>query len=327
MMGKYDNYNREQLLVRIKELESLVEEYQRENIEEEKLNYAWTGNLGHWYWNYQTNVVTFNPIKITTLGYDLDEIPESTTYQYFTEKIHPEDYEFAMTAMRDHLNGTKSVYETEYRIQTKGGKWKWYYDLGKITKRDEEGKPLLVAGIVFDITERKELQKKLEEQNELLENLATTDELTKLFNRRTVYSKLEYEMDRAKRYKNPLSIMMIDIDHFKQVNDRYGHVRGDDVLREVADTIRRSVRRTDIPGRYGGEEFLVIFPNSNLAESLVVAERIREGVNEIKYDDDLRVTISCGVKTFEGETITELLHKADEKLYEAKEQGRNRVGS
>ncbi len=326
-MNQYDSFNREQLLVRIKELESLVEEYQRENIEEEKLNYAWTGNLGRWYWNFQTNVVTFNPLKVTTLGYDVKDIPERPNYQYFTEKIHPEDYESAMTAMREHLNGTKSVYETEYRIKTKDGKWRWYYDLGKITKRDEEGKPLLVAGIVFDITERKELQNKLEEQNELLEKLATTDELTKLFNRRTVYSKLEYEVDRAKRYKSPLSVMMIDIDHFKQVNDRYGHVRGDDVLREVADTIRRSVRRTDIPGRYGGEEFLVIFPNSNLAESLVVAERIWEGVNEIKYNDDLRVTISCGVKTYEGETIAELLQKADEKLYEAKEQGRNRVSS
>lgn len=326
-MNQYDRFNRDQLLVRIKELESLVEEYQRENIEEEKLNYAWTGNLGRWYWNFQTNIVTFNPLKVTTLGYDIKDIPERTNYQYFTEKLHPEDYDVAMTAMRDHLNGTKSVYETEYRIKTKDGKWRWYYDLGKITKRDEEGKPLLVAGIVFDITERKELQKKLEEQNELLEKLATTDELTKLFNRRMVYSKLEYEIDRAKRYKNPLSIMMIDIDHFKLVNDKFGHARGDDVLRDVADIISRSTRRTDISGRYGGEEFLVIFPNSNLVESLVVAERIREGVSANKYGDDLRVTISCGVKTFEGETITDFLHKADEKLYEAKEQGRNRVSS
>ncbi len=326
-MNQYDRFNRDQLLVRIKELESLVEEYQRENIEEEKLNYAWTGNLGRWYWNFQTNIVTFNPLKVTTLGYDIKDIPERTNYQYFTEKLHPEDYDVAMTAMRDHLNGTKSVYETEYRIKTKDGKWRWYYDLGKITKRDEEGKPLLVAGIVFDITERKELQKKLEEQNELLEKLATTDELTKLFNRRMVYSKLEYEIDRAKRYKNPLSIMMIDIDHFKLVNDKHGHARGDDVLRDVADIISRSTRRTDISGRYGGEEFLVIFPNSNLVESLVVAERIREGVNAKKYEDGLRVTISCGVKTFEGETITDFLHKADEKLYEAKEQGRNRVSS
>lgn len=326
-MNKYDHFNREQLLVRINELESLVEEYQRENIEEEKLNYAWTGNLGRWYWNFQTNIVTFNPLKVTTLGYDIEDIPERPDYQYFTEKLHPEDYEVAMTAMREHLNGSKSVYETEYRIKTKDGKWRWYYDLGKITKRDEEGKPLLVAGIVFDITERKELQNKLEEQNELLEKLATIDELTKLLNRRTVYSKLKYEMDRAQRYKNPLSIMMIDIDHFKQVNDNYGHMRGDDVLREVAATISRGVRRTDIPGRYGGEEFLVIFPNSNLDESLVVAERIRVGVSELKYDDDLSVTISCGVKTYEGETIEELLRKADEKLYEAKEQGRNRVNS
>jgi len=271
--------------------------------------------------------VTFNPLKITTLGYDIEEIPKNTKYQYFTEMLHPEDYEVAMTAMKEHLQGTKSVYETEYRIKTKDGKWRWYYDLGRITKRDETGRPLLVAGIVFDITERKEMQRQLEEKNSLLEELATTDELTKLLNRRMIFDKLEYEIERAIRYQNPLTIMMIDIDHFKRINDVFGHIRGDNVLQDVATTITKQIRRTDISGRYGGEEFLVIFPNSGLSEASIVAERLRIGISEIKYDDGLQVTVSGGVKMFEGETVTEVLNKVDEKLYLAKEQGRNRIVS
>lgn len=130
---KYDNYSREQLLDRINELESLNKELLKEKEQEAKLDYAWTGNLGHWYWNLQTNSVNFNLLKVTTLGYDASEIPEHVTYDFFTEKLHSDDYNKTMEAMRDHLYGKAEVYEVEYRIKAKDGKYKWYYDRGKIT--------------------------------------------------------------------------------------------------------------------------------------------------------------------------------------------------
>lgn len=95
----------------------------------------------HWYWDIETNTITFNPLKVTTLGYEICEIPEHVTYQYFTDKLHPEDYPKTMKAMKDHLYGRIEVYEAEYQIKTKDGRYRWYYDRGKITQRDKDGKP------------------------------------------------------------------------------------------------------------------------------------------------------------------------------------------
>lgn len=114
--------SREDLIERIKALEMLNHQLLKEKEEDTRLEYAWTGNLGHWYWNIKTNEVEFNPLKVTTLGYGLDEIPKNVSYQYFTDKLHPEDYAKTMKSMMDHLYGKSEVYETEYRIQTKNGK-------------------------------------------------------------------------------------------------------------------------------------------------------------------------------------------------------------
>ncbi len=151
----YSEFSRKQLLDRISDLEMLTRELLKEKEQETRLEYAWTGNLGHWYWNIKTNEVTFNPLKVLTLGYDKSEIPEHVTYQFFTDKLHPEDFQKTMEAMRDHLYGKADVYEAEYRIKAKDGSYKWYYDRGKITQFNDQGKPTFLAGIVFDITEKK----------------------------------------------------------------------------------------------------------------------------------------------------------------------------
>ena len=104
--------------------------------QENRLNFAWSGNLGHWYWNMKTNPVVFNKLKATTLGYTLEEIPEKVNYLFFTEKLHPDDYQNTMDAMILHMEGKANVYETEYRIQAKDKSWKWFYDRGKITQWD-----------------------------------------------------------------------------------------------------------------------------------------------------------------------------------------------
>ncbi|NLE25022.1 MAG: PAS domain-containing protein [Clostridiaceae bacterium] len=193
---KYADYSKKQLLDRIEELEILNNELLTEKEQETKLEYAWTGNLGQWYWNIKTNAVTFNPLKVTALGYDKSEIPEQVTYQFFTDKLHPEDHEKTMNVMLNHLHGKANVYEAEYRIRTKDGKYKWYYDRGRITQYDDEGKPVLLAGIVFDITEKKEMEIDLKEKNELLAEQATTDGLTKLSNHRTIIEQLKSEIDK-----------------------------------------------------------------------------------------------------------------------------------
>ncbi len=321
----YTSYTREQLLDRINDLEMLKGELLKEKEQEVRLEYAWTGNLGHWYWNFRTNEVTFNPLKVTALGYEKGEIPEPVTYQFFTDKLHPDDYQRTMTAMGNHLHGKADVYEVEYRIRDKDGKYKWFYDRGKITQVDEAGKPLFIAGIVFDITEKKETELELEHKNMILSEMSTTDGLTKIGNYRTLIENLKVGISEADRTNSPLSIAIFDIDDFKKVNDSKGHVYGDKVLVEVASIIKNSIRDTDIAGRYGGEEFMVVFNNAELATASNAAERIRDSVEKHVFPEGITVTISGGVKQYGGENMTDLIHQADKRLYEAKRNGKNQV--
>nr|NNM90182.1 PAS domain-containing protein [Bacilli bacterium] len=114
-------YDRQILLDRIAELEKRLEVLENEKNEYEHLTFAWTNNLGQWYWHVDTNRVEFNPLKVTALGYSLDEIPETIDYQFFTSKLHPDDYDHVMQVMADHMMGLCPAYEVEYRIQAKNG--------------------------------------------------------------------------------------------------------------------------------------------------------------------------------------------------------------
>lgn len=322
---KYDDFSREKLIERILELEVLNSELLSERALETKLEYSWSGNLGHWYWNVKTNEVTFNPLKVTSLGYDISEIPEKVDYQFFTEKLHPEDYDKTMEVMLSHLTGKASVYEVEYRIRCKDGSYKWYYDRGKITKFDEEGKPQLLAGIVFDITDSRVKQSELESKNKALAELSAIDELTQLPNYRTLIRFLESEILMVNRTNKPLSIAIFDIDDFKTVNDTKGHLVGNDVLIEIGKIITKSIRDTDLAGRYGGEEFMVIFSNANIMTASKVAERIRLSIEDHIFGDDLKLTISGGLREYLGEDIDKFINSADKNLLEAKRRGKNLI--
>ncbi|NGZ86585.1 GGDEF domain-containing protein [Duganella aceris] len=164
-----------------------------------------------------------------------------------------------------------------------------------------------------------------------LEELATTDELTGLHNRRSLLHRLKFETARAKRFRSPLSAVMIDLDHFKQINDDHGHAVGDQVLANVGRLLRESVRVIDIPGRYGGEELCVILPNTPLEGACKFAETLRAKLEaQLHYAGPrlLPVTASFGVGSFDHMEIADaesLLRQADTALYRAKHAGRNRV--
>ncbi|MDY6797436.1 MAG: diguanylate cyclase, partial [Pseudomonadota bacterium] len=173
----------------------------------------------------------------------------------------------------------------------------------------------------------------LEDANEKLLTLSTTDELTQLKNRRYFDQAFRTEYQRAYREKTPVAVMMLDIDHFKQLNDTHGHQFGDICLQEVAKTIRGSVRRPpDLPARYGGEEFVVVLPSTDLNGALTVAESIRKAVSGLTVTSgnlSVRMTVSIGVASEIPEDnrhgADQLLKTADKQLYRAKEEGRNRV--
>lgn len=168
--------------------------------------------------------------------------------------------------------------------------------------------------------------------NAKLERLASIDDLTELYNRRIFSECLLRDLARAEREKSPISLVLLDIDHFKQVNDTYGHQAGDDVLRAVARTVRAQIRAGDVAARYGGEEFAVILPSTDAAGAETLAERIRSAVEAATVETQgksLRVTLSCGVNALSGAdcraAADALISGADTALYKAKDAGRNRV--
>ncbi len=180
-----------------------------------------------------------------------------------------------------------------------------------------------------------ELEKSLKDANEEITILAITDTLTGCYNRTFMDEHLPKEIKRAIRYKHPISLIMLDIDHFKQVNDTYGHQAGDEVLKELVRSINRSIRRdVDWVARYGGEEFLVVFPETDFERAELLAERLRRDIsqNTIRIKEkEIRITASFGVTGFTSpDTLKEVSYEAmislaDKSLYQAKEEGRNRV--
>jgi diguanylate cyclase (GGDEF)-like protein/PAS domain S-box-containing protein len=323
MSGKVGN-SYEDLQVKICELELLNKELLLQQ-QEATLDFSWSGNLGHWYWNVETDSVVFHPLKVTTLGYSTEKLPDQVSFQFFTDKLHPDDYEKTMQAMRDHLQGKSPVYEIEYRILAKDGSWKWFYDRGKVTQRGEDGRPIFLAGIVFDITKAKERERGLVEQNSALLREVGTDPLTNIPNRRAVLGELQRKMQLADMQKTSLTVGMFDIDHFKRINDSKGHVYGDSVLKKIADLLHTKLRGMDTVGRYGGEEFMVVFFGAHQEGAFAVAERIRRQIEQLDFGDGVKVTLSGGLQEYAFQEIVELIDQADKNLYKAKEQGRNRI--
>lgn len=175
----------------------------------------------------------------------------------------------------------------------------------------------LVAVIetLHDLTERKKME-------EALTRLATTDTLTGIYNRGKIEESLHQEMARAARYGSPLTILLFDLDEFKKINDSLGHSIGDQVLKEVAATVGKQIRETDMLGRWGGEEFMVLCPGIVAQDAVAIAEKLRQRVEELP----IGVTISCGIAgCLPGESMDGLINRADKALYAAKHSGRNLV--
>jgi two-component system cell cycle response regulator len=160
--------------------------------------------------------------------------------------------------------------------------------------------------------------------------LTTVDGLTQVSNRRYFEDALDRELSRCRRYQRSLSLVLVDIDHFKKINDTWGHLAGDAVLKEVATTIRGRIRREDVIARYGGEEFALLLPEIDLAGAAAMAEKVRRLIEKHRFRFDrvnIPVTVSCGVAALprKGGSASALVQRADERLYEAKDGGRNRV--
>jgi len=174
-------------------------------------------------------------------------------------------------------------------------------------------------GIVFDITESKKVE-------ERLKILSERDALTELYNRRKMFQHLEESVDEKKINGTDFSLIMFDIDHFKKINDTYGHLIGDETLKKLVDLVLEDKRSNDIVYRYGGEEFIILLPNTMLEDAVKVARRLHKLIRNLQIPTVGTITVSMGVVEYrEDEKIDELLKRVDEVMYQAKESGRNLV--
>lgn len=320
---------------------------QEPDLNKERLELALeAASLDLWENNLLTGDVTRKAMNtFAELGYNDDEVLHHLNNLF--EFVHPDDLAMIQTAVDEHMSGRSPEYRCEFRLLHKNGSWIWYANYGRIMDAASNTPGQRFIGVTFNIDNRKrredeidQINRQLAEQNALLQSLnsalellAARDSLTGLANRRTLMELGAKECLRAERFQHPLSLLMVDIDSFKHVNDNWGHQVGDQVICAVADVCRQRTRASlDVVARLGGEEFVVVLPETNGEGARLVAEALREAVAQqpvLAKDNGAQVafTVSIGVATLHaaGQTFEQLLNHADKALYKAKQTGKNKV--
>ena len=254
------------------------------------------------------------------------------TVEDWAMRMHPDDREYVVNfCVAQSQAGID--HEADYRALTKDNGYVWIRDVVHVV-RNEKGETESLVGFMFDISERKKTEEKLLALQKELEALSFKDGLTNIANRRRFDASLELEWDSAIRLRQPLSILLFDIDFFKQYNDLYGHVQGDRCLVDIAQTLSLALDGPrDLVARFGGEEFIVLLPGADASVALKVAERCqrliqKQAIVHAHSPHDQRVTVSVGVGTVvpdEHIKPSQFLELVDQRLYLAKKNGKNRV--
>jgi len=289
---------------------------------EERYSVAAHGaNDGIWDWNLKTGEVYYSPRWKLLLGYEEDEVGQGID-EWFN-RMHPEEVDQTTAEIHQHLIRRTSNFENEHRLRHKDGTFRWFLVRGTAVW-DRAGRATRMAGSLTDITRRKMAEARLVYD-------ATHDSLTGLLNRGHIMELLAAEVQGARRYGYSLSLCLCDLDEFKSVNDMHGHHSGDDLLAAFGKLLTAGLRAQDVAGRYGGDEFIIIFPHTDAKGAAVSMERIRLRLAKLvlrsEAGAEFSVTGTFGIAQLHASHDNEkaLVTAADQALYEAKEAGRNRV--
>lgn len=288
-------------------------------------------DLGLCEWDLASDTVTVNAREMEMLGYESTQEPLPAAF--WRQLLHPDDQPAFEAVVREHLRGETPAYRIEHRYRHKQGHWVWVLDHAMVMERNTEGRPRRMVGTHLDISASKHSQLALETLNAQLEALSLTDGLTGVANRRQFNQTLATEWARGLRQRQPLALLMIDLDHFKAYNDRLGHPEGDACLRAVAQILSACLRQpVEKLARYGGEEFAVLLADADAQAGARVAQRCLDAMRAAALPHPTsplgpHVTLSIGVASQvpePGHLLEQLVQAADAALYEAKQQGRAR---
>jgi diguanylate cyclase (GGDEF)-like protein/PAS domain S-box-containing protein len=291
------------------------------DISEDRWKFALEGaGDGVWDWDMVTDKVFRSARWKEIYGYTNNEIEDTASAGRML--VHPDDLTHQIEDTQGYLRGEKNLYVSEFRILCKDGTWKWTLSRGMVISRAPDGTPLRMIGTHTDISERKS------SENQLLQ-LAHYDQVTNLPNRVLFMDKFQQVLTNAHRHNQPVTLMYLDLDRFKEVNDTLGHDMGDILLKEVAERLMKCVRADDIVARMGGDEFTVILNNVN---HQINTERITQSIlNKLSEPFNLDgeviyISASIGISVYpvNGTEVDALLKNADQAMYFAKQSGRNR---
>ena len=274
-----------------------------------------------------TGCFTFvNPVTLRLTGYGEEEL----IGKHYPTLIRPDMRDEAIKFFgRQFVKVLQNTY-SEFPVITKDGHEVW---LGQNTQLIvEDGKVTGFQAVSRDITERMRLEKELRESEERYHELSIIDDLTQLYNSRHFYFQLKMEIDRLARYEQPLTLLMLDLDNFKDFNDAYGHVEGDQVLQRFGQVVKRCLRETDFAYRYGGEEFTILLPMTISTDGAVTAERIRTEFKKEIFspmpDQEAHLTVSIGLAQYKPqEDIKAFVRRVDQLMYQGKKNGKDRICS
>jgi len=249
----------------------------------------------------------------------------------YADIVHPDDLQHVGERVQAQAAGTAERFEEQYRIRDARGRWIWIHDF-TVIRRDDEGRATHFDGYMFEISDLKQAQldaetlnARLVEQVAEVTRLSETDALTGIANRARLDRAMQAEMARIRRYGGEMDVILLDIDHFKAINDTHGHLVGDEVLKELARFVCGKLRSTDLFARWGGEEFVIMSP-TGLEEARQLAERLRAGIADHGFPHGERLTCSLGVTACTpADTLSGCLTRVDQALYQAKAQGRDRI--
>ncbi|MDR2306350.1 MAG: diguanylate cyclase [Paucimonas sp.] len=302
---------------------------------------------GIWDWDAASGYVYRNPGWYAMLGYTSHSMANSVLT--WESVIHPEDYPRVMAHFEAYIDQRNERYRIEYRCRCQDGSYLWIEDSGHVIARNPDGSVARMLGAHRNIDAGKRLVAGLEQRNQSLEcqvaertrelswvnqqlqrqldenrELAERDALTRTANRYRLETTLKQACERAARFRQPLALIAMDLDDFKPINDRHGHARGDAALVAVTACIRQRLREQDLLARWGGDEFVVVMPQTTLEQACSIADEIRQVLAELPAVGESRLTMSYGVAQWgEGELPHELLDRADKALYRAKAAGKN----